>query len=66
MRHKDIILCVLGYFSPSNKLSFRLGVEDISSGHHEALDNAYKCDSDIEDNETSESLDVGKSVQARR
>lgn len=51
----------------SDKLSFRLGVKDISSGHHEALDNAYKCDSDIEDNEASESLDVGKhDVQARR
>ena len=66
MRHQDILLCVLGYFPSSNKPSFWLGVEDISSGHHEALDNAYKCDSDIEDNETSESLDVGKSVQARR
>ena len=66
MRHQDIILYVLGCSSPPNKLSFRLGVDDISSGHHEALDNAYKCDSDIEDNETLESLDVGKYAQARR
>ena len=41
-------------------------MNDISSGHDEAQDNAYKYDSDIEDDEAFESTDVSKHVQARR
>ena len=41
-------------------------MKDTTSEHDEALDNAYKCDSDIEDDETSESTDMNKPVQGRR
>ena len=41
-------------------------MKDISSGHNETLDNAYKCDSDIEDDGALESMDATKPVQARR
>ena len=43
-----------------------LGVNENSSGRDEALDNVYKCDSDIEDDETSESMNENKSVRAQR
>ena len=45
-------------------MNFWLGVKDTTSEHDKALDNAYKCDSDIEDDEASEFTDVNKPMQA--
>lgn len=47
------------------QLSFWLDVEEIS-GRDEALGDAYKCDSDIEDDEASESANESESVRAPR
>ena len=41
-------------------------MKDTSSVHNEALDNSYKRDSDIEDDEAFESRLVNEPVQAGR
>ena len=43
-----------------------LGVNENSSRCDEVLDNVYKCDSDIEGDEASESIDENKSVRTQR
>ena len=39
-------------------------MKDVSSRRDEALDNAYKCDSDVEDDEGFASTNENHSVQA--
>jgi len=48
------------------QLIFWLGMKDTPSVHNEALDYAYKCDSDVEDEEVSESTNENEPVKVRR
>jgi hypothetical protein len=69
-----ILTCTLLFPYPSSfrRLISLLDVkDDVSSGHDQAFDNAYKCDSDVEtgDEETSEhteTVNKNKFVQAGR
>jgi len=49
-----------------NTLVVWLDMKEISSGNNETLDNVCECDSDVEDDEVSESMTEDKPVQARR
>lgn len=60
---------ILLYSSSFKRLILLLDVKDVHSGHTETLDNANKCDSDIEDediSEPAEDVNKNKLTQVKR
>ena len=57
---------LFGLLFSSHKLSSWSGAKETPSGCNEAQDSAYKCDSDVEDDEVSEPTNENKTVQAKR